>query len=130
MALTKENHVDDTAKSQPRLKQIGNFTVTKLPNGWNLLINCQIKINHFQYVVIQPAVGVVLLEIDPVWTTNARNIFQQHLADTGFSSRFPGHLPLIHRRMRPGDMAMLDMLLAEAFVWLDPISIDSDGGWE
>jgi hypothetical protein len=31
--------------------------------------------------------------------------------------------------MRAGDMAMLDMLLAEAFIWLDPISIDSDGGW-
>lgn len=130
MALNNKNNVDDTAKSQPRLQQIGNFTAKKLPNGWHLLINCQIEISHFQYVVIQPAAGVVLLEIDPVWTANASTIFQQHLADTGFSSRFPGHLPLIHRRMRPGDMAMLDMLLAEAFIWLDPISIDSDGGWE
>jgi len=102
----------------------------RLPNGWRLLTNCQLGAGLLQYVLIRPEAGVALLEIDPVWTPNARDIFREHLAQTGFTSRFPGNLPLIHRRMRPGDVAMLDMLLAEAFIWLDPLSIDADAAWE
>jgi hypothetical protein len=130
MALTEQDGSDHPTKTQPLPAATGTFVAERLPNGWRLLMNCQLGARPVQYVLIRPEAGVALLEIDPVWTPNALDIFRQHLAQTGFTSGFPGNLPLIHRRMRPGDMAMLDMLLAEAFIWLEPLSIDADAAWE
>jgi len=129
-ALSEQHGNDHSAQAQRPPAAAGAFVAERLSNGWRLLANCQLGARRLQFVLIRPAAGVAVLEIDPVWTPNARDIFREHLAQEGFTSRFPGNLPVIHRRMRPGDVAMLDMLLAEAFIWLDPLSIDADAAWE
>jgi len=130
MALSEQRASDHKAQTRPHPAASGAFVAERLANGWRVLTHCQLGARTLQYVLIHPEAGVALLEIDPVWTPNAAALFQAHLATAGFTSRFPGHLPVIHRRMCPGDVAMLDMLLAEAFIWLDPISIDTEAAWE
>jgi len=130
MALSEQHGSHHSAPVPRPPAGTGAFVAGRMPNGWRLLANCQIGARTLQFVLIRPAAGVALLEIDPVWTPNAQEIFREHLAQADFTSRFPGNLPLIHRRMRPGDVAMLDMLHAEAFIWLEPLSIGADAGWE
>lgn len=106
------------------------FEAEWLENGWRLLTNCRLGGNTIQIVLIRPAAGVALIEIEPVWTPDALDLFGALLAEADFSRRFPGHLPVIHRRMRQVDVPMLAMLLADAFLWLEPISLDLDEPWE
>lgn len=99
-------------------------------SGWSILSNCQIGTAHIDIVLIQPESGVVLLEIEPHWAPNAMAQLRQRLDAAGFAARYPGHLPIIHQPLRPQEVPKLDLLLAAAFVWQEPISIEGDGAWE
>nr|MCU0889126.1 hypothetical protein [Rubritepida sp.] len=116
------------ADNQGRLPPAG-FSAERLGNGWHRLNHCPIGDAVFDLVVIQPGVGVILLELEPNWTPEAVELFRRHLDAAGFSAAYPGHLPAIHRRLRPQDEAHLDFLLLDAFAWQDPISI-ADAGWD
>ena len=106
------------------------FAVKRLGNGWRLLRHCQLGVVPLEFVLICPGAGVALLEVEPVWTPQAPDHFRARLAEVDFASRFPGHLPVIHRRLHVGDLPALQMLLAEAFVWLDPLTIEAPESWE
>ncbi len=103
--------------------------VESLENGWHRLSDCRIGDTVLQMVVIQPGLGVVLLEVEPHWTADAIAVFRLHLQQTGFAAAYPGHLPVIHRRLRPQDSADLDFLLLDAFAWQDPIAVEGDA-WD
>ena len=106
------------------------FEAMRLGNGWRLLVNPWLGGTPVQFALICPAGGVALLEIEPVWTPEAPALFRAHLAEAGFEHHFPGHLPVIHRRLRAGELRQMEMLLAEAFVWLEPMTIKATDRWE
>jgi hypothetical protein len=120
----------DTATRTAMPAPWGPFSAERLGNGWRLLANCPVGESFIGIVLIRPRTGVALLEIDPHWTPGAEALFRRRLDEAGFTRRFAGNLPVIHRRLRPQDVPALEIILAEAFVWLDPISIEPDAPWE
>lgn len=108
----------------------GIFAAEKLGNGCRLLTNCRLGTMTLQLVLIRSATGVALLEIHPVWTATALDLLQARLDEAGFASRFPGNLPRIHRQIHPRDLPKLEEILAEAFVGIDPFTLEGCGGWE
>lgn len=112
------------------LPEWGMFGAERLDNGWRLLSNCRVGGCVIHITLIRPATGVALIELEPLWTAQALDLFSDLLAAADFPQRFPGHLPVIHRRMRAADVPMLEMLLAYAFVWIAPITLDPREPWE
>ncbi|PWS36175.1 hypothetical protein DFH01_13305 [Falsiroseomonas bella] len=106
------------------------FSVERLGSGWRLLTNCPLGGIRIHIVLIRPATGIALLEVEPTWHPEALAAFRARLEAAGFPERFPGHLPVIHRRLRPVDLPALEEILAEAFAWQDPVSIEGEGSWE
>lgn len=105
-------------------------TVEDLRNGWRMIAHARIGEVPIHVVLIQPATGVVLLEIHPRWTPGALDLLRRRLEESGFAAARPGYLPIIHRRLRPQDVPHLDFILADAFVWQDRITLPADSGWE
>jgi hypothetical protein len=104
------------------------FSVERLRSGWRLLADCPLGPIRIHVVLIRPGGGVALLEVEPTWHPGALAAFQAILDQDGFAARFPGRLPVIHRRLRPVDLPAIEEILQEAFAWQDPISIE--GAWE
>lgn len=118
------------AQRQGASAEPGAFAAERLGGGWRLLTNCRLGTTVLKLILIRSQTGVALLEIDPAWTPDAVDLVRARLNEAGFASRFPGNLPLIHRQIRPSDVPRLEEILAQAFVGLEPFTLDADGGWE
>ena len=102
----------------------------RLANGWLLLRSSRLAAERCM-ILIQPGIGVGLLELEPAWTADLVGQFRALLDSSDFGAMHPGHLPVIHRRLRPADIAFLPIIMEEAFVWQDPISVEAaPGSWE
>lgn len=98
--------------------------VERLANGWLLLRRSRLATEGC-LVLIQPGTGVGLLELEPSWTPGMVGRFHALLDSSDFGAVHPGHLPVIHRRLRPADIEFLPTIMEEAFLWQDPISIEA-----
>lgn len=103
----------------------------RLEPGWIVLSDCRIDGGDGppDIVLLHPAIGVALLEMEPRWTADAETRFRQRLDAIGFARHYPGHLPVIHRRLRPADLPELPTLLTEAFSWQPSLSLPEGGAW-
>ena len=106
-----------------------DFYVEHLKGGWLLFSNSRIGTISVPIVLARNNTGVALFELDPVWTADLVPRFRDYLRDSGFDAAFPGHLPVIHRRLRRDDIPHLDIILDEGFVFQDHISVAPDNGW-
>ena len=102
-----------------------------LDRGWSLVEDCRLGLGSGppDIVLLHPGIGVALLEMEPRWTPDAETAFRQRLDAIGFAQDFPGHLPVIHRRLRPIDLPELPVLLAEAFSWQPRLTLPEGGAW-
>lgn len=105
------------------------FTSEHLKCGWILLSNCSLGQLRIPIVLLRPDGGVALFELPPAWTEDLPARFRQGLARAGFTDAYPGHLPVIHRRLRPEDIPHLDSILHEAFAFEDGIGLSPASGW-
>ncbi|MCC7282391.1 MAG: hypothetical protein IT556_08410, partial [Acetobacteraceae bacterium] len=101
----------------------------RLDKGWKLLGAGGIALGPSDIVLAHPNVGVALLQIEPCWTPDAVQRLRDLLEDSGFSARFPGQLPVIHRRFRSELLPELPTLLGEAFAWQAPMSLPPGAPW-
>jgi hypothetical protein len=102
-------------------------TVEDLRNGWRLIANALLGEALIQVVLIQPGNGVALMQIHAHRTPEALDLLRGRMAESGFAAAHPGTLPIIHRRLRPQDVPNLDFILADAFIWQDPITLAERG---
>ncbi len=100
-----------------------------LKDGWILLSNCTLGNLQLSIVMIRPDGGVALFEVGERWTPGLVEMFHVELSRAGFSSAYPGHLPVLHRRLRKDDIAHLPFILEEAFAFEEPIGLSVDSGW-
>jgi hypothetical protein len=105
------------------------FTSEHLKSGWILLSNCWLDSLRIPIVLIRPDGGVALFELPPGWTDDLLALFHRGLDRSGFSAAYPGHLPVIHRRLRREDIPHLDSILHEAFAFEEKIGIPPTSGW-
>jgi len=105
------------------------FTSEHLKCGWILLSHCSLGPLRIPIVLLRPDGGVALFELPPAWTEDLPAHFRQGLARAGFSAAYPGHLPVIHRRLRPEDIPHLDSILHQAFAFEERIGISPTSGW-
>jgi hypothetical protein len=103
----------------------------RLEAGWIVLSDCRIGGGDGppDIVLLHPTIGVALLEMEPRWTADAETRFRQRLEAIGFARHYPGHLPVIHRRLRPTDLPELPTLLTEAFSWQPALTLPEGGAW-
>jgi hypothetical protein len=102
-----------------------------LGGGWRVIDGCRLTPDGppVEIVLAHPELGLAIMELEPRWTQGAEQLLQERLKATGFAARFPGHLPIIHRRLRREVLAELPMVLTEAFSWQDPLTISADLDW-
>ena len=82
-----------------------------------------------EIVLVHRELGLAIMELEPRWTPGAEQLLQERLTAAGFSDRFPGHLPIIHRRLRREVLGELPIVLTEAFSWQDPLTIPAELDW-
>jgi hypothetical protein len=111
-----------------RLAGAGAAAAPELEHGWEVLAGGSI-VGPSDIVLAHPAIGVALLQVDPHWTPDAVSRLRALLDRHGFPLRFPGHLPVIHRRLRPEHLPELPVVLHEAFGWQDPITLAPERAW-
>lgn len=80
-------------------------------------------------VLAHPSLGLAIFQLDPLWSADAVERLEQKLAAAGFRERFPGRLPVIHRRLRREDVPELRSILDEAFSLQPPLTLPDDGAW-
>ncbi|WP_439576353.1 hypothetical protein [Elioraea sp.] len=102
-----------------------------LGGGWRVIDGCRLVAGGtpFEIVLAHRELGLALMELEPRWTPGAEQLLQQRLAAAGFARRFPGHIPIIHRRLRREDLPELPIVLTEAFSWQDPLTVAADSDW-
>jgi hypothetical protein len=106
----------------------GRGATPGLEHGWEVLAGGGI-VGPSDIVLAHPAIGVALLQIEPHWTADAVPRLHVLLARHRFPQRFPGHLPVIHRRLRPEHLPELPVVLREAFGWQPRIGLAPDRAW-
>lgn len=103
---------------------------TGLDRGWQLLGDgARLGLGPADIVLANEAVGVALLQVEPHWNRAAVEALRVRLDTTGFTRRFPGHLPVIHRRISPDLLPELPTLLSEAFSWQDRLGLPPGSAW-
>lgn len=107
-----------------------------LPSGWICLRDCNLTGNLSQpvqipFVLLHPEVGVALLDLAGAspGVPDAEAILRRRLEAARFESIFPGYLPIVHLRIRPGDIEAIDTLLGEAFTAQPPLSVPGGDAW-
>jgi hypothetical protein len=105
------------------------FSAERFANGWVLLRHVPLGEAVLDIVLIQPTAGVALLEIEPRWTPDALDALRARLQESGFLAAYPGHLPMIHRRLEPTHVDQLGEILSEAFIWQPPLTLFGPGPW-
>jgi hypothetical protein len=99
-----------------------------LKGGWILLSHCSVGELHIPIVLLHPRTGVAFFQPSLEWTGELLPTFREQLAMAGFTSAYPGHLPLIHRRLRADDIPFLASILQESFAFEEPIDM-ADPSW-
>jgi len=86
--------------------------VRQLGVGWQVVDGCRLTPDGapIEIVLAHRALGLAIMELEPRWTPWVEQRLRARLAAAGFADRFPGHLPIIHRRLRRE-------LLAELCPW-------------
>ncbi|MBO1073439.1 SEL1-like repeat protein [Roseomonas marmotae] len=105
------------------------FAAERLKSGWLHLSNARLGPLPIPVALLHPRSGIALFELPPDWTPDLDQTFAQELAAQGFTARYPGHLPIVHRRLRQDDLPYLESILSEEFLWRDPITVPEDSGW-
>lgn len=124
--LGKPGIADDAAQTVAR--------PATLPPGWIGLADCNIspvpgQPVHLPYVLLHPETGVALVDVAPAETAHAEAAFRSRLEGARFAAIFPGHLPVLHLSVGPGDFGRLAALLQEGFAALPPLSLPGGDGW-
>jgi hypothetical protein len=105
------------------------FSTTPLPADCLVISSQLLGEAAIDIVLIQPTAGVALLEIEPRWTPDALEGLRARLQQSGFLAAYPGHLPMIHRRLEPAHVGQLGEILSEAFIWQPPLTLFGPGAW-
>ncbi|MBV1797910.1 hypothetical protein [Siccirubricoccus sp. G192] len=79
--------------------------------------------------LLHPDIGVVLLGLPPRWTPDATGKLLRRLEMAHFGAIFPGHLPVVHRRVQRQNLADLPRMLADGFAGQPPISVPEGDAW-
>ncbi|WP_270937484.1 hypothetical protein, partial [Falsiroseomonas oryzae] len=106
------------------------FSVERLRDGSRLVANYRLGDALIHILLIRKGVGVALLQVEPLWTPDAVQRFRALIDMRGFTSAYPGHLPVIHRSLRAEEVPRLETILAQAFDWEPPLSLRGEGAWE
>ncbi|WP_270933778.1 SEL1-like repeat protein [Falsiroseomonas oryzae] len=133
--------VQDTSWRHPLegAAPLARSSVERLRNGWRLVTNARIGMAPpgrtpgdeimLHIVLIGPAFGVALLDVEPAWHPDALPRFRAMLRDRGFEAAFPGYLPVIYRRLSRSSMHEVEAILSEAVVWQERMSMPPGGAW-
>jgi hypothetical protein len=99
-----------------------------LGDGWRVIDGCRLSPDGppVEIMLAHRKLGLAIMELEPRWTPGAEQLVRDRLKASGFADRFPGHLPIIHRRLRREVVTELPTVLNEAFSWQDPLTIPAE----
>lgn len=107
-----------------------------LPQGWLALGRCRLggfgaaaaaqPVTLGCHVLAHPAVGVALVDAQPLATRDAEARLRHSLYASSDWRRFPGVLPILHCRITASDLRHLGTAVAHGFSGLSPLTIAGD----
>jgi len=104
-------------------------SIALLQGGWVLMAHGTDGLVPGPIILARSQTGVALFELEPSWTPDLVSRFRRQLDVAGFTTAFPGYLPVIHRRLRVDDLPYLAVILDEGFTFQDPIRLPPDDRW-
>ena len=109
--------------------------VASLPPGWMMLSHCALGLAteppaRVRYALLHPKVGVALLDIVPDRPTpEPVERLRRALDRSEFRAIFGGWPPIVYRRLAPGQLPELGIVLATAFAFEVSLALDGGDAW-